>query len=216
MRSVCAVSYLLVLSEGLEARRLHMVSPAAEPVVAFYTNNTNNKRFWSSTLHSLSKNKPKPLLNFICTIRHSNIDTCKHCEPQWFNPQRDFTGLMFSRYNPDSIKLGESVTCCRQQIQNEFIFSKIYKNVSVWTLTEHMLKSICMSLNSVFIDVLHSIQTFLESILYNFHHPRLWFNCLWSITSWSHVWWLTLGDFEVWPGDGVFHNIWRDGAHLPF
>lgn len=36
------VSHFLVLSEGLEARRLHVVSPAAQPVVAFYMNTTTN------------------------------------------------------------------------------------------------------------------------------------------------------------------------------
>lgn len=45
MHVVGTVFYLLVLSEGLETRRLHMVSPAAEPVVAFYMNHQQKSGF---------------------------------------------------------------------------------------------------------------------------------------------------------------------------
>lgn len=210
MRSVCAVSYLLVLSEGLEARRLHMVSPAAEPVVAFYTNNTNNKRFWSSTLHSLSKNKPKSLLNFICTIRHSNIDTCKHCEPQWFNPQRDFTGLMFSSWdNPDSMLPSSN---------SERVYT-FKKSIKMYRF-EHEL-NICWKVFACH-WILFLLTFYTASKLFWNRSCIIFINpvCDWTVYEASltdtHVWWLTLGDFEVWPGDGVFHNIWRDGAHLPF
>lgn len=55
--TVSAGSHLLVLSESFEAGRLHVVSPAAQPVVAFYMNNTRTIRAVLVFLYIMRQNK---------------------------------------------------------------------------------------------------------------------------------------------------------------